>query len=154
MSINPKTITNSEITISFTLPFPPFSINNYYYRNRQRTREARAWGDQILEFIQSSELQTAFSAFRDSFDTQTMGIRLELKYGLPRALKKDGSIHLRGSDLSNLEKTLIDLIFDKRYNDRGTPNLNLDDALILELHSYKYQSKEHEIHVRLEAISL
>jgi Holliday junction resolvase RusA-like endonuclease len=140
--------------LSFSLPFPPFSINKYYYRNRQRTQEARLWGDAILSYLQSSDLQSAFSAFRESFDPKTMGLRLELKYGLPRALKKDGSINLRGSDLSNLEKTLIDLIFDKRHHDRGTPNLNLDDALILELHSYKYQSSSNEILVEIEVIQI
>jgi hypothetical protein len=33
-------------------------------------------------------------------------------------------------DLSNIEKHIIDAIFDKKYFERGTNNLNLDDTLV------------------------
>jgi hypothetical protein len=59
-------------------------------------------------------------------------------------------------DCSNIEKLLVDLIFDKRFFERGTNNLNLDDTLVTKQTSMKVLSfdNEYKILVRISIVPL
>jgi len=137
--------------LNFEIEGRAFSINKAYYKNRQRTQACRAWGEAILE--QFVKMEKYFEEFNKCVNDNLNDTHLEVKlsFYIP---KKDmftakGKVSRRGQDLTNIEKLFIDLLFDKRYNDRGWVNLNLDDTLITRLISEKKVSKDNSYKIRV-----
>lgn len=133
---------------------PPFSINKAHYRNGNRTIACRNWGESIL--IQLEQYEDDLKKFSDQVkkDINNVGIEVSLTFFMPTLFTKEGKVSRLSSDLSNVEKMLIDLIFDPRFFDKGHVNLNLDDCLIISLHSHKKYSKTWGIEVLLSTIPL
>lgn len=129
-----------------TLKFdsPPFSCNNSHYRNGNRTKKCRAWGDHILD--QLEPFSDSIDSFREQFDRLKHSLETELIFMYPREylFTAGGYISRRSMDCSNIEKLLVDLIFDKRFFERGTNNLNLDDTLVTKQVSRKVLSPSNE----------
>jgi len=148
--------------IVFNLKAPPFSVNKMYYKKTfNRTREARQWATVIFTEMRKALAQQQLALFRKEFNPKTEGVKLSLTYYYPRdiILTKSGSISSRSFDLSNVEKPLQDLIFDKKYNAREYPegciNLNLNDVTVCDLISKKRPSNDGcNIVVELESFSL
>lgn len=151
------------------LKSPPFSINtSHYIRTKTRTKECRDWGDKILLQLQKQIIQIAFGCLRKNFDETKHGIIFEITWYHPRKkffTQKDGSVSRRTKDLSNIEKLLIDLICDKRFNGRVfkvgkipkiIKNLNIDDQYIVDLISKKrpHDKTFCEIEVGIDLIDL
>ena len=134
-----------NMDIHFTINASPFSINKAYYkRSFTRTEQCRAWGDSVLAQLQAERIQADFEALRACCETRH-GLEAHLTFHIPAKLfyTKKGEISRRSQDLSNVEKMLIDLIFDERYCGRELDdgqvinNLSLDDKLIVKLVSEK-----------------
>lgn len=128
---------------------PPFSINSAYYRNRQRTKECRAWGNQIHCQLAEPQVAAALKLFKQSLTSHTkLQVELNFKYPERTLYTLSGEVSRRSMDLSNIEKLLIDLIFDKRFQDRLTDNgysivsLEEDDKKIMKLISTKSLSED------------
>lgn len=141
--------------IKISLIAPPFSINSYYYRNRKRTKEARQWGVSIHE--QLFEYSNAIDAFRKKFKPKKHCLVVSYTHYLPeeKFFTKSGNISRFSMDLSNIEKCLQDLIFDKRYRDRdGIPTLAIDDQFIVDMISKKRPSDSYLIEITIELHSL
>jgi hypothetical protein len=142
---------------SFTeliLDAPPFSVNKAYYRNRQRTEECRRWGNNILTQLQDPRLRADLISLRDSYDALRHSFFIEITHFTPKLYTKAGTINKRSMDLSNIEKLLIDLIFDTRFqgriiNDMEINNLGIDDATILDMVSRKRYGPDYKILVRI-----
>lgn len=128
--------------IKISLIAPPFSINKAYYKNRQRTKECREWGDNILKQLKSFE--NDILGFTENFNELKDSIHISLCFYIPENIfyTKSGKISRRSNDLTNIEKLLVDLIFDSRFYDRGFINLNIDDCLISKLSSEKKPTKK------------
>lgn len=149
--------------IEFTLNSPPFSINNAYNTNHTRNRKCRKWGDNILEQLQAEHIQKQLLELHYQ-KPKSLSVSLRFLYPKDYLYTKSSGfkdISKRSMDLSNIEKLLIDLIFDSRFNERGLKtgkgiieitNLNLDDKLITRLCSSKELSPSglHQIHVSIE----
>lgn len=146
--------------ITFTLKAPPFSINKAYYkRSFTRTKECREWGDSVLRQLQAATIQEDLQKFRIEFlSAPEASIGVRLRYFIPEEIfyTKKGDISRRSQDLSNVEKMLVDLIFDPRFCGRELSrglicqNLNLDDKLITKLVSEKLPTElSHKIEVTL-----
>jgi Holliday junction resolvase RusA-like endonuclease len=137
--------------LDFVINAPPFSLNKAYYKNRQRTQECRKWGDKILSQLEAHSCD--FNNLHDHVMSQINNIELSvsLTFYLPKSklYTKKGKVSRLSNDLSNIEKLLIDLIFDSRFHDRGHPNLNLDDCLITELISRKQVSETDDYFIRV-----
>lgn len=137
--------------IKFTLNAPPFSVNKAYYKKSfTRTKECRAWGEDILEQLQDKTIQQDLEDFRIAFlEDDISAVGAHLVFHIPKSTfyTKKGDISRRSQDLSNVEKLLIDLIFDPRFAGRELDsglvcqNLSLDDKLITKLISEKVPSK-------------
>lgn len=129
-----------ELKLKFIAP--PFSINAYYYKTRQRTRGARLWANDI--FRQMDMFYDDIVEFRDQFDVGIHGLEIDLKFYYPEELffNKAGTISAKTMDLSNVEKPLIDLLTQSKYADRAIPegaeNLRIDDRYIIALRSSKH----------------
>lgn len=130
---------------------PPFSINSAYYKNGNRTKKCRAWGDSLLEQIDNFSQE--IEEFRSQFDKLKHSLNTEIIFLYPYSIlfTKQDYISRRSMDLSNIEKLLVDLIFDNRFFERGTNNLNLDDTLVTSQLSKKRLSKDdlHQIIVTI-----
>lgn len=117
-----------KLTLKFNAP--PCSINNSHYKNGNRTVKCRAWFDLILEQIE--QYRDQIETFRSGFDKLNQSLNTEIIFLYPSSilLTRKGYVSRRSMDLSNIEKHIIDAIFDKKYFERGTNNLNLDDTLV------------------------
>lgn len=158
----PDTVNNKILT--FELNSAPFSINEAYYkRSFTRTKECRAWGAAIHRQIAAPEIVKLFTEFRQGLPRKlALRVTLEFKYPRDILFTKKGEISLRSKDLSNIEKMLIDLIFDSRFDGRqlddGTVihTLSLNDKCITELVSKKmiHPDGEHRIAVTIEQVDM
>jgi Holliday junction resolvase RusA-like endonuclease len=138
--------------INIKLNSPPFSINKSHYRNGNRTVENRAWGEKILEQLYKHKNEfEEFNKYVNKF-INDIELQVSLIYYMPREklYTKKGKVNGNSMDLSNIEKGLLDLIFDKRFNKRGWVNLNLDDALITRLVSEKIPSLTGKYHIQVK----
>lgn len=78
-------------------------------------------------------------------------MRITYKIDEAHYFTKKGVISRRAMDLTNVEKPLVDLLFDPRFEERGEViNLCMDDKFITKLLSEKVPSKGWEIVIELE----
>jgi len=135
---------------------PPFSVNSSHYRNGNRTKKCRKWGDQIL--AQLEQYSDSIDLFREQFNKLEHSLETELIFMYPREFlfTAQGYISRRSMDCSNIEKLIIDLIFDNRFFERDHNNLNLDDTLVTKQTSCKVLSpdNEYKILVRISIVPL
>lgn len=143
--------------ISFELCSPPFSINKAYYkRSKTRTAECREWGDNILIQLQNPTIQALFDALRAGMSKHPLlGIMMEFQSPVDVLYTKSGDISRRSMDLSNIEKLLIDLIFDPRFDgrtvkDQKVRNLAIDDKFIVDMRSSKRESPDEDFHILVD----
>lgn len=134
-------------TLNLFFDAPPFSINKAHYRNGQRTTACRKWGDKLLKDLSVREDDVI--EFRNKFNLQKHCLTITILHLLPKSklFTLEGRISLTSNDLSNIEKMLIDILFDKRFDDRGNTNVCLNDALLVDMKSYKRESPDNEYHI-------
>lgn len=140
----------------FRLKSKPYSINSFYYRDgRIIKQEAKEWMAQIFHLLSSSENQEKLEQIRKSFDKNLHYFKVKLEFYFPKntLFNKKGLLSSRAFDLSNIEKTLIDLIFLPKYHKQqfpyGCPNINIDDKYICELESIKGLSSDYNYETRI-----
>lgn len=146
--------------INFVLNSPPFSVNSAYYRNRKRTLKCRKWGDTILRQLQESSIKKSLKELHD-VNPSSLTVCLEFSYPRSKLYTKQSKyteISRLSMDLSNIEKLLIDLIFDARYNERELDgkllsNLNLDDKIITKLISSKVLNPDDKMQIFVSIFS-
>lgn len=120
-----------------TLKLPPFSINAMYYADfRAKTPEAREWTGQVFWQLNRPDNQIALKELRDYFDPKLHAFGVEVSAFYPRDVffNKEGTVSGRTIDISNFEKTILDLLFGTKYFDKvvpnGVKNINFDDRYI------------------------
>jgi hypothetical protein len=118
----------------------PFSINKAHYRRGQRTKECRSWSFLVHEQIAKDP---AFIQFKKRAKKASF-FHVHLRFNIPekKFYTKTGKISRLTSDLTNVEKMLVDVIFDPRFhgrveNDLKIVTLECDDTLITKLVSEK-----------------
>lgn len=136
----------------------PFSINNAYYKQTfTMTRECRQWRFTVIKALSSQNNLTEITKFRESFNPKLHGIALSLKFIIPHDwfYTQEGEVSLRSMDLSNVEKLLIDILFDKRFTERRElANLNINDKAIIHLDSQKHPGNSWKIIIEAKLIEL
>lgn len=136
----------------------PFSINKAHYRNGVRTRENREWAHEVHKQIANCPQFINFKkqALKASF------FHVLLCFNIPQSkfYTKKGKISRLTSDLTNVEKGLVDVIFDKRFQGRVQDDvkyvtLECDDTLITKLISEKRAdaSEEYSVDCTLQAFN-
>ena len=137
-------------TIKFTIPIKPLSYNQYLYgRTRTRTQKARKWGAKFAEEFAKQVQSNSVAHFRELFNPNEHALSANICFLVP---EKDyiassgpnkGGLSSRSGDLDNYLKALIDILFTKKYNDRGDiDNFNIDDKYIANLTAVKRANKE------------
>ena len=139
----------------FTLLFPRrrgFSVNQSFYRaTYTRTRECRAWGEEIIKDLMTPLNKAIIDANRPQV-MAAFAITVRLTFYIPyeKFYTKAGKIAKTSLDLTNVEKNLVDLLFHTKYN---TVNLNKDDVNIVSIVSRKVPSNDFKIKVEVAPIS-
>lgn len=130
--------------IEMEIPCKAFSINAAYYRTRAvKTAECRAWEAQVLEYL--AEYKELFEIGEDHKKAPaTYALELDFIYPDYIFYNKSGEISSKTFDLSNVEKLLIDLIFEK--------TMGVNDKFVVSLLSRKMAGPVHLIRVRLKTL--
>lgn len=136
----------------------PFSINSAYYkRTMTLTRECRAWRESIQMACCTKENLLYLHEFRDSFERMRLlgptGIYIAIEHRMPYGTfwTTKGEISRRSMDITNIEKLLVDVLFDPKFAERGDlDNLRIDDKYITEMVSKKSACDSYEIEVELD----
>lgn len=136
-----------------------FSINKAYYNKgnmKVRTQECRAWGASIVRKLANSEIQEQIKWFREQYKPDQHGLAINLSFGvLPEFFfTKSGLISIRSLDLTNVEKLLVDIIFNKKFDTSEYESLNIDDKCLVQLYSEKIPSQDWIISVSLSLVDL
>lgn len=145
----------------FKFQSKPVSINNFYYGDKRHgiREEAKDWQYQILAELASDTNKQIIANLKEKFNSDVNGYKVSIVYAAPASTfyTKQGKVSSRQIDLSNCEKSLIDLIFIPKYNGvYGACNLDIDDKWIMELSSKKTISTDeyYWTTVRIEIIEL
>lgn len=130
--------------ICFVLNLKPFSINRVFSRDmRHKTADYRDWEISAVLALRSPSVQLELKKIREGFDAKIHGVEVSFCFNIPKTimLNKAGQLSSRAMDLSNCEKTLLDILCLPKYHVQstpyGAPNLNIDDKYVVALHSYK-----------------
>lgn len=139
----------------------PYSVNSMYYGDARTQRtEFKDWTYQVFHELSTKKNLDAMRDLRDAFDPHKHSFKVRLVAHYPAEVfkTKEGRISAKTMDLSNWEKPLLDLLFDKKFYERqhpyGVANINHNDCYVSELHSYKKQSDRHYIKITVQIINL
>lgn len=137
----------------FKLIIKPFSINAMYYGDaRTKTSQAREWSYQVFHQLSTLNNLNNMKDLREYFNPTKHQVSIEILVEYPKNIffTKNGTISAKTIDITNFEKVITDLFFDKRYFDKeypyGCKNLNIDDKYITELFSKK-SFIESDVHI-------
>lgn len=145
---------------NFTVPLHSVSINNFYYANKRHgiKAEAREWQSKFFHYLSLEPNKQALADLRSTFNEQINGYIVKLAFGIPKQdfLNKGGTLSSRAIDLTNCEKSVIDVLFLPKHFDTEPPygcqNLCLDDKYLLEMTSRKYVADKYEINIQIEIV--
>ena len=127
------------------------SINSTYYGERRhgKTPEAKQWTTHMLMSI--GRYKEEFAALRTHFNPKKHVYRMTIKVFIPESTMytKDGKMTSLVHDLSNIEKSIVDVIFlPKFFSEQAlfaekAPNLNTDDRYLQYLSSEKVPTEDY-----------
>lgn len=136
-------MSNVILSKTFIIPLHTVSINNFYYGDKRHgiRAEAREWQYKFMNY--ASQFSKDFAELRDTFDKKlhTYGMEIIASIPITKYYTKKGDISSHVMDISNCEKSIIDLLFLPKYYGTNVPyefeNLNVDDKWLTELISKK-----------------
>jgi hypothetical protein len=147
---------------TFIIPLPPVSINNFYYANKRHgiRTEAREWQCNFFHYLSSPAYIQAFSNLRSNFNPSLNGYKVNLEFKIPKDkfINKNGVLSSRAIDLTNCEKSIIDILFLPKHFETEPPygcaNLNIDDKFLVGCSSSKAAGTNWEIKITIELVDL
>ncbi len=120
--------------ITFTLPIGGFSVNACYGKNaKYKTKDFRDWELAVLRLLNKVDT-SGFSAHCAAYE-----VHLNFVYPKDIYYNAQGKISARTKDISNVEKPIIDLLFQRW--------LGPDDRLITTMISTKGPGDDYAIEV-------
>lgn len=128
--------------VELSIQMKAFSINRFYCRDgKYVTKEGRAWVQEL--FYRLDELRPNLQPLIDAFNIAGGEFTMEMTCVYPSSMyrNKQGQISSKTFDLSNTEKTFIDVLF--------LQVMGVDDRFITKLVSTKCPGTEYRIDVRL-----
>lgn len=143
---------------TLTLHIEPLSVNSTYYGNRGhgKTASSKQWFCDVFSQLALPSNNLALRDLREFFKSKEHAYCISLIFEMPRSrlYTKTGELSSKVTDLTNIEKSLVDAIFLPKYFGPSVPyeceNLNIDDRYLWELHSSKRPSADGSWHVRIE----
>jgi hypothetical protein len=147
---------------TFLIPLHTVSINNFYYANKRHgiRTEARDWQHKFFHELSSKENALKLERLRTAFNPKLNGYVVELEIGAPKAdfVTKAGGLSSRAVDLTNCEKSIIDVLFLPKHFDVEAPygckNLKTDDKWLVGMSSRKLISADYSIKITITIVDL
>jgi len=138
-------------------PFKGFSVNTQFYANRKfgATKEFKEWSYQVNHRL--SNYADEISAFRKEFDPKIHGLSVSMTFYYKDFFTKSGSLSHKMFDITNCEKSLLDLCVDAAHHGKApymAPNLNINDAYVLECISKKVPGESDGVLVEIKIVEL
>lgn len=129
----------------FYIPLKTISINNTYYGDKRHgmTADARDWQCKMFHYLSSKEYQQYFAELRENFRESEHGLKIGITLIAPHSelYTKEGKLSSRVHDVTNYEKSIIDVFCLKKYGDKPSPygvqNLLTDDRYVKQVISRK-----------------
>ena len=123
------------------------SINSFYYADKRHgiSEKGRDWQFNLFTELAKSPNKEIISNLTCKFNPVIHGYRMTIVYAAPAATfyNKSNGVSSKQIDLSNCEKSLVDVFFLPKYNGAfGSSNLNVDDKWLMELSSRKTVSSD------------
>jgi len=122
---------------TFALHTKPFSVNSLYYKGGYiKTQEWREWSSGIFNQLSSSENQSKLARLRDAFKASENHVHVDILviYPTSKFYTQKNEVSAQTQDVTNFEKTIVDLLFDNQYHTSafpyGCPNLNINDKYV------------------------
>lgn len=127
---------------SFMLHGKAFSVNKYYYKSRAvKTKEARVWEEQMLaQLANRQEVLEMAEEWRKNGGEFQVG--MIFYYPESVFFNSHSVISAKTFDLSNVEKPLLDLVFNH--------TMQIDDRHVTRLDSRKMVGAWESIQITLE----
>jgi hypothetical protein len=156
--VNPYIVTSE----TFKIPLPTVSINNFYYANKQHgiRAEAREWQYKFFNFLSLEENKIKLQSLRNAFDIKNHGYVVDFQFEVPKLkfINKTGGLSSRTIDLSNCEKSIIDVLFLPKHCENDAPygcqNLCIDDKYLVGLSSRKRIAETYNIKIEIKIVDL
>ena len=139
------------------IPFAAYSVNNYYYGDKRHGKraEAKQWEYQINWEL--NKYQPAFEDIKRQFVLGEHGFKVTFVFAYKSFFNKAGVISSKVFDVSNVEKPLLDLLFNPCNHGQApykSPNINIDDRFVVEMLSKKCQGDSDSIEITIELINI
>lgn len=137
----------------------PLSVNSTYYRSFNgvtKTSAANDWTYTIFHILSSSENVEKLAKLRSEFDPKLHALSFDICVFYPKSIfyTKTGVINSKTIDVSNFEKSIVDVFCLKRHFDNPPPsgcqNLNTDDRYVTDMRSSKRPSEDGEPRIEVE----
>ncbi len=128
----------------------------YYGDGRTKTQATRDWSYHIFHQLNSDDIQEKLEKLREVFNSDEHVYHIELSHYVPesRLFTKAGKLSRNCYDLTNIEKSIVDLLFLPKYFDKinpyGVKNLKMDDVYLMRLVSEKRPSIDKDWHIGIE----
>lgn len=130
---------------TFYIPGKTISVNSTYYGDKRHgmNTASRDWQHQAFHALSSASHQKSFTELRALFDEKIHGLKIGITMMVPASelYTKDGKLSSRVHDLSNIEKSLVDVMLLKKYSAQESPygvqNMLTDDRYLKQLQSRK-----------------
>lgn len=137
----------------------PLSVNSTYVRTLNgvmKTSAATEWFYSAFHILSSEENKQKLKELREYFDPKKHVYSFEIVALYPKKIffTKQGTVNSKTIDVSNFEKSIIDIFCLKRYFNNPSPagceNLNTDDRYVTDLTSRKAVSSDDEPRIEVE----
>ncbi|MEZ0209252.1 MAG: hypothetical protein ACAH17_03705 [Candidatus Paceibacterota bacterium] len=104
------------------------------------TTEAKDWVSTVLHVLSKTEYRESLNELRSTFNPRTQAYAFQIKAYIPKEIydTKDGKLSRRAFDVSNFEKSILDVFCLEKYPN----NLQTDDCVVKSCHSTKLPSPD------------
>ena len=139
---------------SFRVYMHAISINSFYTGNRQfKSAAARQWTMEAFHQLNQPHILEKLKLLREEFDVSkhTYEIHIKVAYPVEKFYNKKGEISAKTIDVTNFEKSLVDLIFLPKFFDE-LQNLNADDRFLTKMYSEKCKSENDRHYIDIEIL--
>jgi Holliday junction resolvase RusA-like endonuclease len=123
------------------------------------TADAREWQHKAFHYLSSKEHQKSFAELREAFNDSIHGLKIGIVMFIPKSelYTKDGKLSAKVHDLSNIEKSIVDVMLLKKYGAQESPygvqNMLTDDKYLVQLSSRKVASNDWGLRISITIVA-
>jgi len=136
----------------FSIDAEPQSVNSWTGANKRFiSAKAKEWIQTITWQCSGPLVQQQLAQIRENFNPKKHSLGISLNFIIPHGkfYNKQGLFSSRTCDVTNVEKSIVDVLFLAKYSGINYKAIGVDDKYISELHSRKSAGLTHRIEIRI-----